>query len=66
METLQLGTGDDDEDLAAVEWRLGGWQMELMLETGRLGTGDDNGHFVAVKRRQWRLSGCGLDMRMKT
>ena len=56
------------------EWRLSGWQVELMVETWRmasgaerLGTGDDNGNTAAGDwRQQWILCSCGLERTMET
>ena len=70
LETWQEGSGDDVEDLAAVEWRrrwtLGDWRGEMTLETWRvgserLGSGENNGDLTAVeRRRRVRLGGRGV------
>ena len=45
METQRLGTGGDNLDFAAVDWRqhwkLCGCGLETTMETQRQGTGDD-------------------------
>ena len=47
MEALWVWTGDENEDLAAVDWRRQ-WRLcscgvEMKLQTWRLWTGDDDG-----------------------
>ena len=55
LESEWLGTGEDNGEFVAVDWRrqwrVSGWRVELMLESEWLGTGEDNGEFVAV---DWR------------
>ena len=47
MEALWVWTGDENEDLAAVDqrrqWRLCGCGVETKLQTQRQWTGDDDG-----------------------